>query len=59
MVDINYSGDGYPSGGRYPSAGGGRSLSPSGGRALLAGGGRFVGPPAPSMTYIKWYIFLL
>lgn len=23
------------------------------------GGGRFVGPPAPSMTYIKWYVFLL
>lgn len=23
------------------------------------GGGRFVGPPIPSMTYIKWYIFLL
>lgn len=24
-----------------------------------AGGGRFVGPPVPSMTYIKWYVFLL
>lgn len=22
-------------------------------------GGRFVGPPVPSMTYIKWYVFLL
>lgn len=31
--------------------GGGRSLPPT--------GGRFVGPPSPSMTYIKWYIFLL
>lgn len=34
------------------SNGGGRSLTPT-------GGGRFVGPPTPSMTYIKWYVFLL
>lgn len=25
----------------------------------MPSGGRYVGPPAPSMTYIKWYIFLL
>lgn len=28
-----------------------------GGRTIE--GGRFVGPPAPSMTYIKWYVLLL